>query len=645
MNSVIKQLLTLTSSCIFLALSSTNAQICSGSLGDAVVNVTFGAGTNPGSPLPGAETSYQFISGDCPQDGSYTVINATNSCFGSTWHSLTEDHTPGDINGYMMLVNASIDTGDFYVHTVSNLCSGTTYEFSAWIVNVLKNTSCSPDPKHPRLKFNIETTTGQILGSYSTGDIYESSSPVWQQYGLFFTTPLNTSSVVIRLTNNAPGGCGNDLALDDITFRPCGPAIKATVVSNGKSEFDECINNAAMVNVFATVGTGYIQPALQWQESLNSGQSWQDIAGAVTSNLGVTRTAVGKYQYRLTAAENGNIGLSNCRVASNPITITIHNLPVVTAANNSPVCEGTSLQLSAGGGATYSWNGPGAFTSTLASPSFSPALAAAGLYTVVAKDIYGCASPGFTTVSILPKPIITTSTNKDFCLGDSARLFASGGNKYLWKPSEGLSDPFAPNPVARPLQTTIYDVRITDLNNCSDSGSVKVTVYNKPVVSAGEDKIIIRGNTIVLNGSIAGDSVNFNWTPNTFLTDASQLQAVSKPTSSITYILTAASVRGCGIASDSVFVKVYNGIYIPTAFSPNRDGLNETWKIEALAAYPTAAVTIFNRFGEVIYFGRGASAIWDGTFKGEPSAAGAYVYVIDLKNNSPALKGTVILLR
>ncbi|MBS1564227.1 MAG: hypothetical protein JST39_07545, partial [Bacteroidetes bacterium] len=107
---------------VLLAAAPGYAQLCSGSLGDPVVNITFGTGSNPGAPLK--TTNYTYVSTDCPADGYYTVRNSTSNCF-NNWFTLTEDHTPGDVNGYMMLVNASYSKGDFYVDTVHNLCSGT----------------------------------------------------------------------------------------------------------------------------------------------------------------------------------------------------------------------------------------------------------------------------------------------------------------------------------------------------------------------------------------------------------------------------------------------------------------------------------------------------------------------------------------
>ncbi|MGH2566223.1 MAG: hypothetical protein ACRDE5_17015, partial [Ginsengibacter sp.] len=131
----------------FLALSfiysaKLTAQLCQGSLGDPVVNITFGAGTNPGPSL-GGSTNYGYVNHDCPDDGFYTVANSTSGCFGGTWHTLVEDHTPGDVNGYMMVVNASFNPGDFFVKTVDGLCPNTTYEFAAWMYNVLQAFACN----------------------------------------------------------------------------------------------------------------------------------------------------------------------------------------------------------------------------------------------------------------------------------------------------------------------------------------------------------------------------------------------------------------------------------------------------------------------------------------------------------------------
>ena len=110
------------------------AQTCKGSLGDPVVNVTFGAGTGfvqiP-TAASGATTTYSYVANQCPSDGSYSVNSTLNAnCFGGSWHNSIEDHTPGDVDGRMAIFNASITPGIFYTQTISGLCGNTTYEFA-----------------------------------------------------------------------------------------------------------------------------------------------------------------------------------------------------------------------------------------------------------------------------------------------------------------------------------------------------------------------------------------------------------------------------------------------------------------------------------------------------------------------------------
>lgn len=143
--------------CVFF-FSGLQAQFCTGSLGDSVVKIDFGSGTAiHGSALGTDITSYTYTSTNFPSDSSYTVESATNTP--STWLTTT-DHTGG---GYMMVVNDSFSTTDyFYKNTVTSLCPDMTYEFAAWVMNLL-----------------------------------------WSN---------DTSS-------------GNDIALDDITFRACGSTV------------------------------------------------------------------------------------------------------------------------------------------------------------------------------------------------------------------------------------------------------------------------------------------------------------------------------------------------------------------------------------------------------------------------------------
>src|SRR6478672_6919706 len=91
---------------LFVRMNHGIAQLCPGSLGDPVVNISFGSGLYFGNPLAAAATSYVFQQSYCPFDGYYSVVNQTSLCYSGTWHTLLQDHT-GNENGYFMLVNAS----------------------------------------------------------------------------------------------------------------------------------------------------------------------------------------------------------------------------------------------------------------------------------------------------------------------------------------------------------------------------------------------------------------------------------------------------------------------------------------------------------------------------------------------------------
>jgi gliding motility-associated-like protein len=634
---------------IVLFLTQTGkAQLCTGSLGDPVVNITFGSGGNPGAPLPGSVTNYNYVTTSCPNDGMYTIANSTSGCFGNTWHTLTEDHTPGDVNGYMMLVNASFNPGVFYLDTVKNLCGGTTYEFSAWIMSVLTSSACNGAGINPNITFSIETTGDSVIQSYNTGNISNLSLPQWNQYGFYFTLPTGVSDLVLRLTNNAPGGCGNDLALDDITFRPCGPKVNAAFANvNGTNDsVNYCISDNETITISGNVQAGYNNPSFQWQESTDSGASWQDIPNASGNTYTKTYTAAGGFLYRMSAAEAGNINVARCRVASNVLAIIIDTIPVPSAVNTSPACVNTPITLTAKNGFTYLWTGPNGFTSAEASPVInSAALNNAGKYFVLVTSKGGCSKQDSTLVIVSALPVADAGSNATICESASTALHASGGIIYRWQPATGLSDTITANPVASPLITTTYTVTVSNQYLCFSKDTITVAVLKKPVANAGPDKKITEGQTVLLNGTAGGDTSSYFWTPPQFISNTTILTPLVNPANDITYTLHVLSGDGCGTATDDVFVRVFKKIEVPNAFSPNGDGINDVWNINELVTYPESETQVFNRYGQLVFQSKGYSKPWDGRYNGKPLPVGTYYYTIDRKNDFPVLSGWIMIIR
>jgi gliding motility-associated-like protein len=192
-----------------------------------------------------------------------------------------------------------------------------------------------------------------------------------------------------------------------------------------------------------------------------------------------------------------------------------------------------------------------------------------------------------------------------------------------------------------------YTVRLklTMASGCSDETSKAVNIMAAPELDAGPDLIIEKGNGIMLKPSIKDTTATYTWSPSSFLSSATQLNPISTPPSTQQYLLTAIDAKGCR-SSDSVWVKVYTGLKIPNAFSPNNDGLNDAWVIPGLPDYETATVQIFNRWGQRVYFSTGYRYPWDGTLNRKPLDIGAYYYIIDLRSAGREIRsGMIMLLR
>ncbi len=384
------------------------AQLCSGSLGDPVVNITFGTVSN-GDPGVAPPAGYTYTTSSCPDDGYYTITRSTSGCFGNSWHTVNADHTG---NGAFMLVNASFLAGDFYIGRVTGLCPNTTYEFSAWLMNVL----ISPSGIQPNITFTIETPSGTILNQFNTGGIPVTAQPRWDQYGFYFTTTAGNPDIILRMRNNAPGGMGNDIALDDITFRPCGPVVAASL-QGSNIKIDVCADEQQSSYDFsASISPGFVSPVYQWQVSMDSGRIWTDISGANSLTYQRLPTTAGTYWYRLTVAENGNAGIVACRIASNVNSIHVHDDPLIDAGPGKTIVSGEQIVLTAstasGGSIQFSWLPPDHLDNdSILNPIASPVINT--LYTLSAVSAFGCRSEDQVLIKVVAGIFVPTAFTPD----------------------------------------------------------------------------------------------------------------------------------------------------------------------------------------------------------------------------------------
>ena len=171
------------------------------------------------------------------------------------------------------------------------------------------------------------------------------------------------------------------------------------------------------------------------------------------------------------------------------------------------------------------------------------------------------------------------------------------------------------------------------------------TVYPYPTGSAGRDLHVLEGGQVILEGVASGNDLLFRWTPNIYLDSNSKLRpTVINPLADVTYTLTITARGGCQII-DQVFVKLLKAPRIPNTFSPNHDGINETWVIQYLDSYPGNVVQVFTRTGQLVFESHGYQTPWDGTLNGKPLPFDTYYYIIEPNNGRDPIKGYVTIIK
>jgi gliding motility-associated-like protein len=228
-------------------------------------------------------------------------------------------------------------------------------------------------------------------------------------------------------------------------------------------------------------------------------------------------------------------------------------------------------------------------------------------------------------------------------------LVASGGDSYIWTPALFLDNPNVSNPVATPDSSITYSVSIKE-NTCNESA----TLFTKLVVLPSPDLQINKSNdincTLPSARLTAYGAEDYTWTPASGLSSATIFNPVATPLVSTVYTVTGKGVNGC-VNSDTISVKVdlnENRFFgLPNSFTPNGDGLNDCFGVRYWGQVDKLDFSIYNRFGQKVFFTDNASKCWDGTFKGEPQSAGVFVYIIKAKTVCGNIdkKGTVTLLR
>lgn len=219
--------------------------------------------------------------------------------------------------------------------------------------------------------------------------------------------------------------------------------------------------------------------------------------------------------------------------------------------------------------------------------------------------------------------------------------FAGSGYYY----GDGVVNKNYFNPAIAGAGNHLISYKYALINGCTDSVSQIVRTGLQPTVNAGADEIILQGGIIALNAAASGgNNLQYTWSPAAGLSNTTVLNPTASPAKDTYYTLEVVNEDGCS-NKDELLVKVLQTPVIPNVFSPNHDGINDTWQITYLNSYPDCVVNIFNRYGQAVFHSAGYKTAWDGTYNGKELPVSTYYYVIDTKRITKVLTGSVLLLR
>lgn len=352
----------------------------------------------------------------------------------------------------------------------------------------------------------------------------------------------------------------------------------------------------------------------QWRKGIINLSNIGNISGADSTTLTINGANISD------SASNYNVvvtGTCSPNAMSMNVSLIVNPIPVAVASSNSPICEGSSLSITAQTltGATYSWTGPNGYNSSAQdSVILSATVANSGTYTLtVSKD--GCSDTSTTIVAV------------NVCFTDLSVV----------KTATDMS-PF----IGRTIVFTIVAT-----NGGTDNGTgVEVT------------DILQNGYTYVSSTTTDGtyDPLTGVWTIDSLNNGESETLTVTVTVNAEGNYVNTAIIYGIetdlNMANNvSSIEPIPTDFFIPEGFSPNGDGINDVFVIRGILNFPENTFVIFNRWGNKIYETSSYKNTWDGKTTlglrvgGDELPIGTYFYVLDLKDGSDVFKGTIYLNR
>jgi gliding motility-associated-like protein len=597
--------------------NTTTYYLTSQSLGNnLVVNGDFSAGNT------GFTSDYNYTSPNLTE-GQYWI--GTNPTAWNGGMSSCVDHTTG--TGRMMLVNGSpVSNAKVWSQTVP-VTPNTIYNFSIWITSIF--------PQNPaNLQFSINNVNlGNSINANGT-------TCQWNRFSSSWSSGNNTSAV-ITIVNKNTVAAGNDFALDDIFFGPTTTTYDSIKVN--VTGLCDSIKISGSTKVCSATDT----LIYQIHKPVNCAQQYSFIVDNSFAQVISQDSTTLKLKFLQTGNTYIKVAYSNnCKTVKDSLGIQIKFSPSSIQLGPDIIsCNDTSFTLHAGPGfETYLWqNGTTDSTLIVNTP---------GNYNVTAQNLCGNVfTDAFTYTKTTVQPFAVNPAAVNTCVGDSIEFNATGGTNYNWQPASNFNNPSSATPKAFISSgSSVFTVHI------SNAACARDTLINIPVSASPDLKLTVAKTNDV---SCALDSAqlvvfgasHYVWSPSLYTKDTLNNHITVRPPKTMTYYVTGTNNFGCsGKDSITVYFDILANqkLYMPTAFTPNKDGLNDLFKPQILGVASKYEFKVFNRWGELVFYSKKQHEAWDGNWKGREAPGDVYVYYVRAEgicNGQFEYKGTFVLIR
>lgn len=372
-----------------------------------------------------------------------------------------------------------------------------------------------------------------------------------------------------------------------------------------------------------------------WQQAGNGLAGIGDVS-ALNTPVTITGLPAGLYTFDIKDGFGNDLILTETVTAPPALALSLEAIDYNGYTISCPgAFDGQVMALMQGGtpGYHYQWNTSDTLAQLMTLGS--------GLYSLTVSDAAGCTTTGVITLNepaALDCEVLFTDPG---CEGSNSGMIhivstQGGAAPYQYAISGGQP---GPSSIFDSLSEGVYTISITDANGCSIDTTGLLTESVIPIIEAGDDIDIDLGYSAMLSGMVSPSDAMIEWIPAGNLSCVFCLDPVAMPVSTTVYILQATSSDGC-VTSDSLTVRVHrseNAVYIPNAFSPNGDGINDIFTVFGnRSVKQVEKLSVFSRWGELVFEQSGFQANdpvtgWDGTFRGKPFTPAVFTWIAEIR--------------